>query len=306
MFAILRNLNLSKNILFESNTQIKAHHFEAPPKLSKLTATPHDRHVILQERANDVVWESDTEHEPGAAQPSAEQTNVETNTNSQLQSRSPFDRNSHLRKPCRHKSLEQLFNKSSSKGDRSAWPSIARAGKWNSLEQVRRRNGFIGERTRSLPASRWQSDEGPSFGKGVGFWQLSEKLNELRSSKDSVEEKKDDCSEDIISSSRSHPPVMAVVQNLNTEIETVNHEQLDHLIRRPVPHPRQRKIKEGNVTERSLNDEENRLASVNHTEGSGLKRSNSLVIKRNRAKVNININKLNFHVLKRFRMSLTL
>ena len=243
--------------------------------------------MTLQERADDVVWESDTEQEPGPAQPVAPQTNVEIDTNRQLQARSPFDRNSNLRKPCRHKSLEQLFNKSNSKGDRSAWPAIARAGKWNSMEQVRRRNDFIGERTRSLPTSRWQSDEGPNFGKGVGFWQLSEKLNALRSSRESVDDKKDDCKENILSSSHGHRPVMTVVRNLNTDIQTVNHEELDQLIRRPVPRPVQRKIKDENVSERLLDEQENRLHPVNHAEGSGLKRSNSLVIKRNRTKVNL-------------------
>ena len=249
--------------------------------------------MTLQERPHDVMWESDTEHEPVPEQPAAEEVNVETNSNSQFQSRSPFDRNSHLRKPCRHKSLEQLFNKSNSKGDRSAWPPIARAGKWNSMEQMRRRNDFVGERTRSLPPSRWQSDEGPNFGKGVGFWQLSEKLNSLRSSKESVAEEKDVYKGNIISGSHRLPPVMAVVQNLNTEIETVNHEQLDQIIRRPVPWTRQRKNTEDeNVNERLINDEENRLMPVNHAEGSGLKRTNSLVIKRNRTKVNINVNNL--------------
>lgn len=239
-----------------------------------------------------MVWDSDTVHEPVPTQPAAEELNVETNSNSQIQSRSPFDRNSHLRKPCRHKSLEQLFNKSNCKGDRSAWPLIARAGKWNSMEQMRRRNDFIGERTRSLPTSRWQSDEGPNFGKGVGFWQLSEKLNTLRSSKESVVEEKDVCKGNIISGSHRLPPVVAVVQNLNTEIEKVNRDQLDQIIRRPVPWPTQRKSRDENDGERLRNNEENRLMPVNHAEGSGLKRTNSLVIKRHRAKVNINVNEL--------------
>lgn len=239
-----------------------------------------------------MVWDSDTVHEPVPTQPAAEELNVETNSNSQIQSRSPFDRNSHLRKPCRHKSLEQLFNKSNSKGDRSAWPPIARAGKWNSMEQMRRRNDFIGERTRSLPTSRWQSDEGPNFGKGVGFWQLSEKLNTLRSSKESVAEEKDVCKGNIISGSHRLPPVVAVVQNLNTEIEKVNRDQLDQIIRRPVPWPTQRKSRDENDGERLRINEENRLMPVNHAEGSGLKRTNSLVIKRHRAKVNINVNEL--------------
>jgi len=64
-------LNTTKGAILRSNTQINAHHFEAAPKLSKLAATPHDRHVTLQEHTNDVMWESDAEHEPDPAQPTA-------------------------------------------------------------------------------------------------------------------------------------------------------------------------------------------------------------------------------------------
>lgn len=244
--------------------------------------------MTLQERANDVVWDSDTEHEPGPPQPQHQQqeqqqqeqeaANIERNTN--IHAHSPFNRNSHLRKPCRHKSLEQLFNKSNSKGDRSAWPSIARAGKWNSMEQVRKRNDFVGERTRSLPTSRWQSDEGINSGKGVGFWQLSEKLNALRSSRESVAEGRDDSKVKIIAA--SHEP--AVVQNFHSEIQTVNQEDLEQLIRRPAP--RQRIFHGENVAARLLNDEETRTAPADLTEGSSLKRRNSLVIRRNRTEVN--------------------
>ena len=240
------------------------------------------------------MWESDTESDPVPAQPTPPQQqeqqqqqqqeqaeNVQTNTNSLAHS--PFDRNSLLRKPCRHKSLEQLFNKSNSKGDRSAWPPIARAGKWNSMEQVRKRNDFIGERTRSLPTSRWQSDEGVNFGKGVGFWQLSEKLNALRSSRESVAELKDDFKVNIISASHDPSPNMAVVQNFNTDIETVNHEDLGQLIRRPSL--RQRIFHERKIAEKLVISDENRLEPVDHAEGSNLRRRNSLVIKRNLTKV---------------------
>ena len=244
--------------------------------------------MTLQERASDVVWDSDTEHEPGPPQPHHQQQeqqeqeqqapNDETNTN--INSHSPFNRNSHLRKPCRHKSLEQLFNKSNSKGNRSAWPSIARAGKWNSLEKFRKRNDFVGERTRSLPTSRWQSDEGINFGKGVEFWQLSEKLNALHASRESFAEGRHNSKVKIITA--SHDP--AVVQNLHSEIQTVNHEDLQQLIRRPLP--RQRIFHGEKVTERLLNDEETRTAPVDLADGSSLKRRNSLVIRRNRTKVN--------------------
>ena len=233
------------------------------------------------------MWDSDTE-EPVPPQPHLQQQepqqqeqqapNAETNTN--IHSSSPFNRNSHLRKPCRHKSLEQLFNKSNSKGNRSAWPPIARAGKWNSLEQVRKRNDFVGERTRSLPTSRWQSDEGVNFGKGVELWQLSEKLNALRSSRESVAEGKHDSKVKFITA--SHEP--AVVQNLHSEIQTVHHEDLQQLIRRPLP--RQRIFHGEKVAERLLNGEETRTAQVNLADGSSLKRRNSLVIRRNRTKVN--------------------
>ncbi|XP_068722019.1 ras and EF-hand domain-containing protein-like isoform X2 [Montipora capricornis] len=259
---------------------INTRHFEAAPKLSKLSATANKRHVTLPERANDVMWESDTEHEPDPPQPAAEQADVETNSTRQSQpAQSPFDRNSNLRKPCRHKSLEQLFNKTRSKGDRSTWPSIARAGKWNSMEQVRRSGDFIGQRTRSLPTSRLQSDQGPNFGKGVGFWQLSEKLDALRSSQEKVAEIRDDNRTKFLSS--SHSPM-----NLKTEIETVRPEFLNRLIRQPAyaQNDQQSSPNEEAVMERLLRDEENRLIPVNHTLTSGLRRTNSLVIKRNRVK----------------------
>ena len=286
-------LNTTKSAILKSNTQINAHHFEAAPKLSKLAATPHDRHVTLQEHTNDVMWESDAEHEPDPAQPTAQQTNGDRNANNLPTSHSPFDRNSHLRKPCRHKSLEHLFNKSNSKGDRSAWPAIARAGKWNSLEQVRRRNDFVGERTRSLPTSRAQSEEGADFGKGVGVWPLSEKLKSLRSSRESMLERKDDYKDSIVTSSHNHAPVMRVIRNLNTEIETVHAEDLDRFVTRPDLGPTQRKISEETISKRLVNSEENKLFPDSRTDGCDLKRSNSLVIKRSRAKVNLYERKLN-------------
>ena len=148
------------------------------------------------------------------------------------------------------------------------------------MEQVRKRNDFVGERTRSLPTSRCQSDEGITFGKGVGFWQLSEKLNALRSSRESVLEGKDDSKVKIITA--SHEP--AVVRNFHSEIQTVDHEDLEQLIRKPVL--RQRIFHGENVAERLLNDEETRTGPVDLTDGSSLKRRNSLVIRRNRTKVN--------------------
>ena len=241
------------------------------------------------------MWESDGEHEPDPAQPTAQQTNVERKANNLPKSHSPFDRNSHLRKPCRHKSLEHLFNKSNSKGDRSAWPTIARAGKWNSLEQVRRRNDFVGERTRSLPTSRAQSEEGANFGEGVGVWPLSEKLKSLRSSRESMLERKDDYKDSIVTSSHNHAPVMRVIRNLNTEIETVHAEDLDRFVTRPDLGPTQRKISEETISKRLVNSEENKLFPDSRADGYDLKRSNSLVIKRSRAKVNLYERNLNLY-----------
>ena len=148
------------------------------------------------------------------------------------------------------------------------------------MEQVRKRNDFAGERTRSLPTSRWQSDEGTNFGKGVEFWQLSEKLNALRSSRGSVAEGKGDPKVKVVSA--SHEP--AVVQNFHSEIQTVNHEDFEQLIRRPLP--RQRIFHGEKLAERLQNHEETRTAPIDLADGSSLKRRNSLVIRRNRAKVN--------------------
>ncbi|XP_067038212.1 uncharacterized protein [Acropora muricata] len=264
---------------------IKARHFEAAPNLSKLTATANERHVTVQNPANDVMWEGDTELGPDTAQSTVEQSNIEMNSNGQLHRvQSPFDRNSNLRKPCRHKSLEHLLNKSNGKGDRSAWPSIARAGKWNSMEQMRKRGAFIGQRTGSLPAPRPISEEGPNFGKEVGVWQLSEKLDPLRSSREKVPEIKDLSTANVLS--RPHSPVMTVIQNLNTELDTASNGHLNQLIRKPAHTQIHRKLntKEERIKERLLDDEKDRLMPVNQAVTPCLRRTNSLVVKRNRLK----------------------
>nr|XP_058949590.1 ras and EF-hand domain-containing protein-like isoform X2 [Pocillopora verrucosa] len=263
---------------------VNARHFEEAPKLSKLTATPHERHVVLKEPTSDVMWESDSESDPVPAQPTLHQheqqqqehltANVETNANNITHS--PFVRNSLTRKPCRHKSLEQLFNQSNSKGDRSAWPPIARAGKWNSMEQVKKRNDFIGERTRSLPTSRWQSDERVNLGQGIGLWQLSEKLNVLRASRESVAElKNDDYKVNVIAA--SHEPV---IQNFNTDNQTIFHDDLSQLVRKPSL--RQRIFHDKKIAETP--EDESTPIPGDFAGGSSLKRRNSLVIKRNRTK----------------------
>ncbi|PFX24600.1 Ras and EF-hand domain-containing protein [Stylophora pistillata] len=264
---------------------VNARHFEEAPKLSKLTATPHEFHVALKEHTSDVMWESDPETDPVPAQPTHHQhehqqqqhlaANVETNASNLTHS--PFVRNSLSRKPCRHKSLEQLFNHSNSKGDRSAWPPIARAGKWNSMEQVRRRNDFIGERTRSLPTSRWQSDEKVNLGQGIGLWQLSEKLNVLRASRESVAELKDDFKVNVIAA--SHEPV---IQSFNTENRTIFQEDLGQLVRKPSL--RQRIFHDKKITEKPVPEDKSTPTPVDFAEGSNLRRRNSLVIKRNRTK----------------------
>ncbi|XP_027038444.1 ras and EF-hand domain-containing protein-like isoform X2 [Pocillopora damicornis] len=263
---------------------VNARHFEEAPKLSKLTATPHERHVVLKEPTSDVMWESDSESDPVPAQPTLHQheqqqqehltANVETNANNITHS--PFVRNSLTRKPCRHKSLEQLFNQSNSKGDRSAWPPIARAGKWNSMEQVKKRNDFIGERTRSLPTSRWHSDERVNLGQGIGLWQLSEKLNVLRASRESVAElKNDDYKVNVIAA--SHEPV---IQNFNTDNQTIFHDDLSQLVRKPSL--RQRIFHDKKIAETP--EDESTPIPGDFAGGSSLKRRNSLVIKRNRTK----------------------
>lgn len=241
--------------------------------------------MVLKEPTSDVMWESDSESDPVLAQPTLHQheqqqqehltANVETNANNITHS--PFVRNSLTRKPCRHKSLEQLFNQSNSKGDRSAWPPIARAGKWNSMEQVKKRNDFIGERTRSLPTSRWQSDERVNLGQGIGLWQLSEKLNVLRASRESVAElKNDDYKVNVIAA--SHEPV---IQNFNTDNQTIFHDDLSQLVRKPSL--RQRIFHDKKIAETP--EDESTPIPGDFAGGSSLIRRNSLVIKRNRTKV---------------------
>ena len=300
MWPVVTSRFLGYNFILELTIQIKARHFEAAPHFSKLTATANVRHVTLQKHANDVMWEGDTEHGPVSPQSTVEQSNIEMNSNGQLHRvQSPFDRNSNLRKPCRHKSLEHLLNKSNGKGDRSAWPSIARAGKWNSMEQMRKRGAFIGQRTGSLPAPRPISDEGPNFGKEVGVWQLSEKLDALRSSREKLPEIKDLSTANVLS--RPHSPVMTVIQNLNTELDTASNGHFHQLIRKPAHAQIHRKLntKEERIKQRLLDDEEDRLMPVNQAVTPRLRRTNSLVVKRNRLKVNPSkVNKLNWFLKK--------
>lgn len=92
----------------------------------------------------------------------------------------------------RHKSIESLAaemedrNPAGGKGDRSNWPAIARNGKWNSMEQMHKKNEFAGVRSKSLPASRCQSSESLDFQSGAGLNELSEKLNALKTSQERI------------------------------------------------------------------------------------------------------------------------
>lgn len=209
--------------------QTKVHHLEGPPKLGKLGATPH-AHLeiasIVESTGNDVEWESEPENDTADQQV---QLTAETGKEKSVADSSPFNRNSNLRKPCRHKSLEQLQNGSTSKGDRSNWPALARAGMWNSMEQMRKRHEFEGERSKSLPTSRWHSADRIDCN-GAGLWQLSEKLNSLRSSRSSL----DKSNEDIINGGEKpfKPPAhLTTVQHFRTEIKSDNPSTLS----KPIP-----------------------------------------------------------------------
>lgn len=153
---------------------------ELPENAGKTMATPRERIKIAGRETGDVIWESDQENE--TADP-------EEHKRHQIASRSdgesPFARNSVLRKPLRHKSLDALASEMDSKakkGDGATWPELKRAGKWNSMEQVRSKNEFAGARSKSLPTSRCQSSESLNFETGAGLDELSEKLNALKSS----------------------------------------------------------------------------------------------------------------------------
>lgn len=110
-----------------------------------------------------------------------------------------------------------------------------------------------------------------------------------------MSERKDDYKDSIVTSSHNHAPVMRVIRNLNTEIETVHPEDLDRFVTRQDLGPSQRKINEETISKRLVNSEENKLFPDSRTDGYDLKRSNSLVIKRSRAKVNLYERKLNLY-----------
>ena len=147
------------------------------------------------------------------------------------------------------------------------------------MEQVKKRNDFIGERTRSLPTSRWQSDERVNLGQGIGLWQLSEKLNVLRASRESVAElKNDDYKVNVIAA--SHEPV---IQNFNTDNQTIFYDDISQLVRKPSL--RQRIFHDKKIAETPVPEDESTPIPGDFAGGSSLKRRNSLVIKRNRTKV---------------------
>ena len=213
------NLNFNEHVKDSTSIeQTGAHHFEGPPAMNKLGATPHGPQRIAgpESAGNDVEWESEPENN---AAESAEQASADSVEKPAASNASPFDRNSNLRKPYRHKSLEQLTGSASGKGDRSTWPEIARAGKWNSLEHVRRKHeSFDGQRSKSLPTSRWQSvgqlDSGSSDGSTGGLWQLTEKLNSLRSSRSTLDDSTDELRTD------EQNPTARSVENPITEVQS--------------------------------------------------------------------------------------
>lgn len=164
---------------------------ELPENAGKTMATPRERIKIAgRETSGDVIWESDQENE--TADPEEHKRHQIADRND---GESPFARNSILRKPLRHKSLDALSSEMDSKaekGDGATLPELKRAGKWNSMEQVRSKNEFAGTRSKSLPTSRCQSSESLNFETGAGLDELSEKLNALRSSQKDLRAEEED------------------------------------------------------------------------------------------------------------------
>ena len=212
------------------------------PKLIKNTATSRDRIDFAAEESNDVMWEDESDTDTLVQQPLSRTSSVETNG----PIGSSFDRNASGRKPCRYKSLEHLTGDSNSVKNKNSLPLIVREGKWQSLEQIRKRQEFSGERSKSLPTSRWQSGEKLDFNRGIGLVELSEKLDALQKSQEDVGI---DMNEDLdmLDNSKTDQVVDSyILNNYRNELDFDSAELVKALspTRKPVPLPRQRKIKD--------------------------------------------------------------
>ncbi|XP_032237880.2 uncharacterized protein LOC5512636 isoform X7 [Nematostella vectensis] len=220
-----------------STITLQSRHEEAPPIPAKLGATQHERIKIAGRETNDVIWEDEDEAE--TERPAGSDGFKRADDNS------PFKRNSILRKPCRHRSLETLDEGEgpTGRGNRSAWPPIARAGKWHSMEQVKRRNDFAGERTRSLPHLRTQSADRLDFSTGEGLTQLAEKLNALQKSAEDV--KAQTPPNKVTDREAPAPPVpqedLTSAKSYRMEEERRALREIIAPLIRPVPAPRTRK-----------------------------------------------------------------
>ena len=148
------------------------------------------------------------------------------------------------------------------------------------MEQMRKKNEFMGERSRSLPTSRWQSDERIQTGTAVGFWQLSEKLSALRSSKEVLPDEGEDLKPETMKDVLSDPPLTSLAQRFKTETQTSNNDYASDLIKKPVPLPKPRTTNEEVASPPPVSP-----VQSSGVESSSLTRRNSLVVKRNRSKV---------------------
>lgn len=207
------------------------------PVLTKTTATSYERiDFASNESADDVVWDDESDTDTLVQQPLSRTSSIET----EGPLGSPFNRNASGRKPCRFKSLEQITGEVNNK---NGLPVIVREGKWHSLEQIRKRQEFSGERSKSLPNSRWQSGEKLDFNKGIGLLELSEKLQALRKSQEQVDIDVNGDSNKFGCSDTDQVVDSYLLSDYRNELDFDNTDLLKALspTKKPVPRPRQRR-----------------------------------------------------------------
>lgn len=207
------------------------------PVLTKTTATSYERiDFASNESADDVVWDDESDTDTLVQQPLSRTSSIEADG----PMGSSFNRNASGRKPCPFKSLEQITGGVNNK---TGLPAIVREGKWHSLEQIRKRHEFSGERSKSLPTSRWQSGEKLDFNKGIGLLELSKKLQALRKSQEEIDGDVNGDSNKFGCSKTDQVVDSYLLSDYRNELDFNNTDLLKALspTKKPIPLPRQRK-----------------------------------------------------------------
>ena len=211
------------------------------PVLTKTTATSYERLDFAANDSNDdVVWEDDSDTDTLVQQPLSRTSSIENNGTTG----SPFNRNASGRKACRYKSLEQIIGNSNQKNGKRTLPAILREGKWHSLEQIRKKHQFSGERSKSLPTSRCQSGEKLDFNKGIGLLELSEKLKALSKSQEQMDDDMNGNSNEFVCSKTDQIVDSYLFNDYRNELDFHDTDLILKALspaKKPVPLPRQQR-----------------------------------------------------------------